>query len=80
MPFRNDRLHHRRAWSVVLLVAPFVVATAAGAMESVPRACDEMSFKVIAQLMDAASNFETRLVLLGKYQAPGNRRRSLQDS
>ena len=35
-------------------------------MESVPRACDEMSFKVIAQLLDAASNFETRLVLLGK--------------
>ena len=35
-------------------------------MESVPRACDEMSFKVIAQMMDAASNFETRLVLLGK--------------
>jgi hypothetical protein len=25
-----------------------------------------MSFKVIAQMMDAASNFETRLVLLGK--------------
>jgi len=68
MPFRNDRRHQGRAWSVVLLplVATFVVPAAAGAAESVQRACDEMSFKVIAQLMDAASNFETRLVLLGK--------------
>jgi hypothetical protein len=66
MPFRNDRRHHGRAWPVVLLVATFGVPTAAGAMESVPQACDEMSFKVIAQMMDAASNFETRLVLLGK--------------
>jgi hypothetical protein len=67
MPFRNDRRHHGRAWAAVLLplLATFVVPTA-GAMESVPRACDEMSFKVIAQLMDAASNFETRLALLGK--------------
>ena len=48
------------------LVATFLVPSAAGAMESVPRACDEMSFKVIARLLDAASNFETRLVLLGK--------------
>jgi hypothetical protein len=68
MPFRNDRRDHGRAWSVVLLplVATFLVPTAAGAMESVPRACDEMSFKVIAQLIDATTNFETRLVLLGK--------------
>jgi hypothetical protein len=66
MPFRNDRRHLGRACSVVFLVATFVVPTAARAMESVPRACDEMSFKVIAQMMDAASNFETRLVLLGK--------------
>jgi hypothetical protein len=72
MPFPNDRRHHGRAWSVVLLplVATFLVPTA-GAMESVPRACDEMSFKVIAQLMDAASNFETRLVLLGKSLVQG---------
>ncbi len=48
------------------LVATFIVPPAAGATESVPRACDEMSFKVIAQMLDAASNFETRLVLLGK--------------
>ena len=68
MPSHNDRRHQGRAWSVVLLplVATFVVPAAAGAAESVQRACDEMSFKVIAQLMDAASNFETRLVLLGK--------------
>ena len=68
MPFHNDRRRHGRTWSVVLLslVATFVVPTAAGAAESVQRACDEMSFKAIAQLMDAASNFETRLVLLGK--------------
>jgi len=31
-----------------------------------------MSFKVIAQRMDAASNFETRLVLLGKRHLGGN--------
>jgi hypothetical protein len=68
MPFHNDRRQQGRAWSVVLLilVATFVVPAAAGAAESVPRACDEMSFKGIAQMMDAASNFETRLVLLGK--------------
>ena len=68
MPFHNDRRRHGRTWSVVLLslLATFVVPTAAGAAESVQRACDEMSFKAIAQLMDAASNFETRLVLLGK--------------
>jgi hypothetical protein len=68
MPFYNARRHHGLAWSVVLLplVATFVVPAAVGATESVPRACDDMSFKVIAQMMDAASNFETRLVLLGK--------------
>ena len=68
MPFHNDRRYHGWTWSVVLLslVATFVVPAAAGAAESVQRACDEMSFKAIAQLMDAASNFETRLVLLGK--------------
>ena len=68
MPFYNARRHRGLAWSVVLLplVATFVVPAAVGATESVPRACDDMSFKVIAQMMDAASNFETRLVLLGK--------------
>jgi hypothetical protein len=48
------------------VAATLAVPSAAGAAEFVPRACDEMSFKVIAQLMDSASNFETRLVLLGK--------------
>jgi hypothetical protein len=47
-------------------MAAFAAPAAVGAAESVQRACDEMSFKVIAQMMDAASNFETRLVLLGK--------------
>jgi hypothetical protein len=45
---------------------------AAGATETVTRACDEMSFKVIAQTMDAASNFATRLTLLGKKQLTDN--------
>ena len=74
MPFHNNRRHHGPAWCVVLLplVATFIVQPAAGAMESVPRACDEMSFKVIAQMMDAASNFETRLVLLGKKNLADN--------
>jgi hypothetical protein len=31
-----------------------------------------MSFKVIAQMLDAASNFETRLALLGKKQVTDN--------
>jgi hypothetical protein len=68
MPFYNARRHPGSARSVVLLllVATFFVPAAFGATESVPRACDDMSFKVIAQMMDAASNFETRLVLLGK--------------
>jgi hypothetical protein len=68
MPFHNARRHPGLSWTVVLLplVATFVVSAAVGATESVPRGCDEMSFKVIAQMMDAASNFETRLVLLGK--------------
>jgi hypothetical protein len=63
MPFPSACRHHL-AWSVVLLrlAAPAAVEAA----ESVPRACDDMSFKVIAQSMDAASNFETRLALLGK--------------
>jgi hypothetical protein len=50
----------------------FIVPAAAAATESVPRACDEMSSKVIAQMMDAASNFETRLVLLGKKHLAGD--------
>jgi hypothetical protein len=50
-----------------LLAAP----AAAGAAESVPRACEEMSFKILAQMMDAASNFETRLVLFERH-APDN--------
>jgi hypothetical protein len=68
MPFHHGWRHPGLAWSVVLLrlAATSAVPTAVGAVESVPRACDDMSFKVIAQMMDAASNFETRLVLLGK--------------
>jgi hypothetical protein len=68
MPFHNARRrHHAPAWSAfLLLMAAFAAPAAVGAAESVQRACDEMSFKVIAQMMDAASNFETRLVLLGK--------------
>ncbi len=68
MPFHNARRHPEPAWSLVLvpLLATFVVPPAVGATESIPRACDDMSFKVIAQMMDAASNYETRLVLLGK--------------
>jgi hypothetical protein len=66
MPFHNERRHHRAALVLLTLVLTLVVPAAAGAAESVPRACDDMSFKVIAQMMDAASNFETRLVLLGK--------------
>jgi hypothetical protein len=73
MPIQNDRRQQRR-WSVVLLLlaASFIVPAAASAAEVVTRACDEMSFKAIAQMMDAASNFETRLVLLGKRQLPDN--------
>jgi hypothetical protein len=48
------------------LLATSVVPAAVGATQSIPRTCDEMSFKVIAQMMDAAGNFQTRLVLLGK--------------
>jgi hypothetical protein len=74
MPFRNDREHHGRVWSVVLLslIATFAVPAAALATESIPRTCNEMSFKGIAQMMDAAGNFETRLVLLGKKHPAGN--------
>jgi hypothetical protein len=73
MPFHNDRRHHGRLWSAVLLplIATFAVPATAVAAESTPRACDEMSFKAIAHMMDAAGNFETRLVLLGKH-LPGN--------
>lgn len=68
MPFRNDRRHRGGAGLFFLLsvVATFAVPVTALAAESVQRACDEMSFKVIAQMMDTASNFDTRLVLLGK--------------
>src|ERR1700678_4490464 len=67
MPFHNARRHHGPACSLILLtLVATLVVPAAGATESVPRACDEMSFRVIAQMMDAASDFETRLVLLGK--------------
>jgi hypothetical protein len=68
MPFQNDRQHHGPARSLLLLalVASFVVPTTAGAAEFAPRACEEMSFRVIAHNMDAASNFETRLVLSEK--------------
>jgi hypothetical protein len=74
MPFSIERRHHRRArlqhCARLLLLLPVLAAHAvpgaAGAAELVPRACDDMSFKVIAQMMDAASNFETRLVLLGR--------------
>jgi hypothetical protein len=66
MPFPNARRH--QAWSglMLTLVATCVVSAAASAAENIPRACDNLSFKAIAQMMDAASNFETRLVLLGK--------------
>jgi hypothetical protein len=67
MPYHSARRHHRLAWSVVLqLAATIVVPVAAGATASFPRACDDLSFKAIAQMIDAASNFETRLVLLRK--------------
>lgn len=68
MPFHIDRPPRGLRWYVFLLplVATFVAPAAAVATESVPRACDDMSFKVVAQMMDAASNFETRLVLLGR--------------
>jgi hypothetical protein len=74
MPFHNDRGHHRWVWSAVLLplIATFVLPDAAVATESISRACNEMSFKGIAQMMDAAGNFETRLVLLGKKHSAGN--------
>ena len=67
MPFLNDRQHPGRAWRLLLptVVAVLAAPATAVAAESVPRACDDMSFKVIAQMMDTASNFETRLVLLG---------------
>jgi len=68
MPFHKARGHHGLAWSVVLLpvIATLVAPAAVGATESTPRACDDMNFKVIAQMMDAAGNFETRLALMGK--------------
>jgi hypothetical protein len=67
MPFLNDRRHPGCGWRLLLLTVGAVLAAPATAVasESVPRACDDMSSKVIAQMMDAASNFETRLVLLG---------------
>ena len=46
------------------LVAGLAGPAAIGATEYVPRACDEMSFKAIAQMMDSASTYATRLVLL----------------
>jgi hypothetical protein len=71
MPLPNAQRHHRLKWCEVLLTLPTLVATCvvsatASAAEYIPRGCDDLSFKAIAQMMDAASNFETRLVLLGK--------------
>jgi hypothetical protein len=68
MPFHHAWRRRGLARSIVLLhlAATFAVTTAVGATEWVPRACDEMNFKVIAELMDSAGNFETRLALLGK--------------
>jgi hypothetical protein len=74
MPFHNDRGHPGRVWFALLLsmIATFVLPAAAVAAESIPRACNEMSVKGIAQMMDAASNFESRLVLLGKKHVADN--------
>lgn len=68
MPFPNARRNHGPAWSVLFLplIATGVAPAVVGAAESIPRTCDEMSFKAIAQMMDAAGNFQTRLALLGK--------------
>jgi hypothetical protein len=74
MPFHHPRRHPRVAWSLVvpLLAATLVIPVAAGATESIPRACEyDLSFKIIAQMIDSAREFETRLVLLGKH-LPGN--------
>jgi hypothetical protein len=58
-----------------LLVAILVVPIAAAATESIPRACEsELSFKIIARMIDAATEFETRLVLLGKKHPPAMKR------
>jgi hypothetical protein len=66
MPFHKDRRHHGLLFGSLALSATFAVPAAAVAAESIPRACAELSFKSIAQMTDAAGNFETRLVLLGK--------------
>jgi len=68
MPFHNPRRHPRAVFAVLSLVAAIVVPTAAGATDSIPRACEyELGFKALAQMFDAATEFETRLVLLGKH-------------
>jgi hypothetical protein len=72
MPFHNDRRAHARVFALLSLIATFAVPAAAVAAESVPRACDEMSFKGIAQMLDSASNFESRLVLLGRKHVGDN--------
>jgi hypothetical protein len=71
MPFHQPRRHPRVASSVVpLLVAILARPVAAGATESTPRACEyDLSFKMIAQMIDEARAFETRLVLLGNHLA-----------
>ena len=82
MPFHNAHRHHGRVWSLVLLplIATCFAPAALGATESVPRACDDMSYKAIAKMMDAASEFETRLVLLGKSLVQENSAAQLADT
>jgi hypothetical protein len=67
MPFH---IPPRVVWlvAVLSLVATFGVPTAAEATDSIPRACEyDLGFKALAQMIDAATEFETRLVLLGKH-------------
>ncbi len=66
MPLLNARRHPAGSRVLPALVATCVASAAASAAEYIPRGCDDLSFKAIAQMMDAASNFETHLVLLGK--------------
>jgi hypothetical protein len=72
MPLQNPPRHPRAAWwpAVLSLIAIVVVPPATASTESIPRACEyELSFKTLAQMIDAATEFETRLVLLGKHSA-----------
>jgi hypothetical protein len=70
MPPNADacRIHKNtgRIVTLALIAAAAIPSARAVAAETVTRACDDMSFKVVAQMMDAAGGFETRLVLLGK--------------